>query len=167
MNPFPVVRPARRGFTLLEMLVVLAVTSLFLLMGSTLIYGLMRLQQAAAWQLDSMTTWRDMADTWRRDVRLAKAGPVPVGGNKADKIFQVFELPEGTVTWKVESQHLVRVVTGQPGEKSWSLGPGKIWLEFSRISADKPDLLLRHGEDRVYGRTVQGEYLARQGGDLP
>ena len=58
--------PARAGFSLIEVLVVLAVAGLFFAMGSALLYGYLRLNNASAYQLDSLTTWRDMADAWKR-----------------------------------------------------------------------------------------------------
>jgi hypothetical protein len=55
---------------------------------------------------------------------------------------------------------------GTKTEKTWNLGPGKNWLEFDTTGS--PELLvLRHGEEKVNGRLIQGEYTAWRGGDLP
>lgn len=159
-----VTRRMRHAFTLLELLVVLAVVGLFLAMGSALLYGYVRLNGSSAAQLDGLTIRRDLADAWCRDVRLAKSNPVPARPD--DKSSQILELSEGTVVWKLENHRLVRQVSGSKTEKVWNLGPGKNWLEFDTAGA--PGLLvLRHGEVKVNGRLIQGEYTAWRGGDLP
>ena len=86
--------PARAGFSLIEVLVVLAVAGLFFAMGSALLYGYLRLNNASAYQLDSLTTWRDMADAWKRDIHLAKAAPTPLKPN--DNTAQKHKTRAGT-----------------------------------------------------------------------
>jgi prepilin-type N-terminal cleavage/methylation domain-containing protein len=156
--------PPRAGFSLIEVLVVLAVAGLFFAMGSALLYGYLRLNNASAYQLDSLTTWRDMADAWKRDIHLAKAAPTPLKPN--DNTAQTIDLPEGAVVWKWEAHSLVRQIDGAKNQKAWRLGTGKTWLEFSS-SPSKQLQFLRHGDDKVDGRKLQAEYTARVGGDLP
>ncbi len=154
----------RNAFTLLEVLVVMAVVGLFLAMGSALLYSYVRLSGATTVQLDGLTIRRDLADAWRRDVRLAKSNPAPAKPD--DKSSQVLDLPEGKVVWKLENHRLVRQVVGTKTEKTWNLGPGKNWLEFDTTGSLEL-LVLRHGEEKVNGRLIQGEYTAWRGGDLP
>ena len=68
--------------------------------------------------------------------------------------------------WKWEAHRLVRQINGAKNQKAWSLGNGKTWLEFSS-SPSKQLQFLRHGDDKVDGRKLQAEYIARVGGDLP
>jgi len=152
--------PKRAAYSLLEVLVVMAVVGLFMAMGTALLYGYTKLNTASAWNLDSLTQGRDMAEAWRRDVRLAKAAP------PSAKEEMVLELPGETVTWKMRDNRMVRVVAGQKNARDWVLGPGKNWVEFA--PGNQANLvILRHGEVRVNGRHVRGEYTALRGGDLP
>ena len=150
----------RSGYSLLEVLVVMAVVGLFLAMGTALMYGFTKLNTASAWTLESLTQGRDMAEVWKRDVRLAQSAPkAPVGE-------LVLELAGETVTWKQQDNRLTRLVAGQTIGRDWILGPGKTWVEFS--PGDRPDLIvLRYGDERVNGRHVRGEFTALRGGDLP
>jgi prepilin-type N-terminal cleavage/methylation domain-containing protein len=152
--------PKRAAYSLLEVLVVMAVVGLFLAMGTALLYGYTKLNTASAWNLDSLTQGRDMAEAWRRDVRLAKAAP------QSAKEEMVLELPGETVTWKMRDNRMVRVVAGQKNARDWVLGPGKNWVEFAPGNQGSL-VVLRHGEERVNGRHVRGEYTALRGGDLP
>jgi len=152
--------PKRAAYSLLEVLVVMAVVGLFMAMGTALLYGYTKLNTASAWNLDSLTQGRDMAEAWRCDVRLAKAAP------PSAKEEMVLELPGETVTWKMRDNRMVRVVAGQKNARDWVLGPGKNWVEFA--PGNQANLvILRHGEVRVNGRHVRGEYTALRGGDLP
>lgn len=152
--------PKRAAYSLLEVLVVMAVIGLFLAMGTALLYGYTKLNTASAWTLESLTQGRDMAEAWKRDVRLAKAAP------QSSKEEMVLELPGETVTWKMRDNRMVRAVTGREGGRDWMLGSGKTWIEFT--PGHCPELVvLRFGDNRVNGRHVRGEYTALRGGDLP
>lgn len=158
----------RCGFTLLEMIMVLAVVGVFLAMGSALLYGYARLHTSAAKNLDSLTQWRDMADTWRRDVRLSNPTPIPAG-RPINSATELILNPDGKpVVWKVADGKIARLSPSKNVEQSWTLGSGKSWAEFGLLHLDKTEVLvLRHGENKVTGKVIQGEYTALRGGDLP
>jgi len=66
----------------------------------------------------------------------------------------------------MRDNRMVRVVAGQKNARDWVLGPGKNWVEFA--PGNQANLVvLRHGEERVNGRHVRGEFTALRGGDLP
>lgn len=158
----------RSAFTLLEMILVLAVVGVFLAMGASLLYGYARLHTNGARNLDAMTQWREMADTWRRDVRLSSPAP-PLSGRPINSASEITLNPDGQlVIWKIGEDKVVRMALPKKLEKSWTLGQGKGWAEFGLLHLDKNEVLVfRHGENKINGKFVQGEYTALRGGDLP
>jgi prepilin-type N-terminal cleavage/methylation domain-containing protein len=159
-------RGARRAFTLLETVVVMAILATLMLLGTTTIAGLLRVEKAASAASRRLAERAALAAQFRADVAASAAAPESGEGETAGPACLVLRRPDGShVVYRWDGGRLRRRETGGPET-------GAVLLEaegaaFTRTTGDPPRLTLRLTESpgrHVPARTT--EITATLGGDL-
>lgn len=158
---------ARRGFTLVEMLVVMWAMSIAMLLGVQLVVVTMKVGgvgQAA----DNRTARRaELARDFRYDVAHAVAAPEAFGGISAGASVLFLQMPdESIVTYRWRSGVLERVDHSGGGEvvRTFPQGPKPPRVEFRRPVGGV--ITLRLVETTPNGRDRTADLSAALGGDL-
>jgi prepilin-type N-terminal cleavage/methylation domain-containing protein len=102
----------RRGFTLVEMLLVVTAVTGILAACAMLLHSLLRLESAERAHLADASTVSRIARQFREDVRTSEtADPIP-GANQAPKLV-LSGSDASVVTYQVDGERLVRTETNQ------------------------------------------------------
>jgi prepilin-type N-terminal cleavage/methylation domain-containing protein len=137
-------RPLRKGFTLVELLAVITVSSFVLGLCVATVYALMRMEQAGRARLAEGASLGRLSLTFRDDVRAA-TGARPSAGDDRNPARLELALPEGrTVEYQARRGELLRT------ERSG----GKVdHMDRFRLTAGASPRFATREED---GRTVVG-----------
>ena len=100
----------RRGFTLIEMLVSITITSVMLGIAVAAIYALMRSDETARRQLGRQTTLARLSQQFRRDVHasLRLTGPEPADGKS--QAWKLHGADGRVIQYRMGNESLVRTV---------------------------------------------------------
>jgi len=135
----------RRGWSLIEVIVVMAVGSVVLGTASTLLYTIMRAERAARHEIERRAVLGRLADQFRSDAHAAtRCEAIPAeGGNKSQPGWQ-FDLPSGeSVVYENGPDGLLRTERiGQAVQRreTFSL-PAETTAEIEIHAADRPRLV--------------------------
>lgn len=141
----------RAGFTLIEVLVVMAVMALYVAVGSVLIFGVLRTYEADAAAQRRSTARRILADQFRADVAAAEAAPDRDGDDTAGPRRLLLRQPGGRlVAYRRTAAGLERLATrGDDVERLvLALGGEPVEVEFRRGGPDGRLVTLRLTETR-------------------
>ena len=163
-------RRGRRGFTLLEIMVVVWALGLTLFLGTTILLGALRIEKAAAAAERRNSLHGILADHFRADVALAGATPEKVGMLKAGPTCLILRLADGTyVVYRVEEGRLERaaLATADATPYWMSLAGDGVVVAFTAAETDRRVLTLTLQEPDDSGRRKWTTTIAAAlGGDL-
>ncbi|MCX7428245.1 MAG: type II secretion system protein, partial [Planctomycetia bacterium] len=133
-----------RGITLIELLAVLAVSSVMLAIAIGLIQTLLRASGVARSDLEEQNSVARLADAFRRDIHAAtafRAGPAKDG----NPVEWTFDLGSGrAATYRVESGSLARtVLAGETLESQESFAlPGETAVSVEMMPVGKANMVV-------------------------
>jgi prepilin-type N-terminal cleavage/methylation domain-containing protein len=163
-----VLRRPRRGFTLVEMVVVLAALGLVLLLVAGILVGVLRTEQMVAGVSHRLTLESALADQFREDVALASAAPETLGEQTAGPELLILRLAEEKYIlycWHEGILERFEVAGTKMSAHPMPLGDDRVSVEFSR-SAGGRVLSLRLVEPGRGNQKREVEFAAALGGDL-
>jgi len=162
-------RTSRTGFTLIEILVVMAVMTVALGLGTTLLLAAMRTDQVGTATLHRLSWRAQLADQFRADVAGAAAAPDRLGDRTAGPACLILRTPAGThVVYQWQGAKLIRIVGTGDTETRTPVVPDVPELsgEFIRTDGDRPLVTLKLVETPALGTARRAEVAAAVGGDL-
>jgi prepilin-type N-terminal cleavage/methylation domain-containing protein len=158
----------RRAFTLLEMIVVMAMLAILMALGTATITGLLRVEQAASAASRRLAERAELATQFRTDVAQSAAAPEKAEGETAGPACLLLRRPDGVhIVYLWKDGRLRRRETGGPAEGPVVLTAEGATVEFTRTADDPPRLTLRLSD--LVGREARArwtEITAVLGGDL-
>jgi len=161
-------RRPRSAFTLLELVLVTVILTMLLLLGTSAITGLMRIQRSASAASRRLAERAALANQFRADVAQSVATPEKAEGETASPSCLLLRRPDGKhIVYRWTDGQLHRSVTDGPVEGLLVLEADGATVEFTRTSGEVPRLTLRLSE--TVGRELQPrstEITAVLGGDL-
>ena len=163
--------PARRsGFTLLEIMVVIAALGLIMLLGTVTLLGTMRIERATESVFHRLSAHADLSDQFRLDVARANAAPDKLEKLVAGPTCLLLRLADGHhVAYRFEAGVLTRseLDGASTTQRTMPLGSELVRVEFGRAESAPKMITLRLTEPP--GRTLSRhpiEITATMGGDL-
>jgi prepilin-type N-terminal cleavage/methylation domain-containing protein len=147
-----------RGFTLLEMIVVLALVSVLMLLIAASLWGAVKIERADAAVLARIQVQSQLADLFREDISSALECPDAVGETAAGPECLILKVGDGRhVVYRWYGDRLTRRELGGADEtpRALSVGGEFIAAEFERGPADSRDvhLILRETRRPVPSRS--------------
>jgi prepilin-type N-terminal cleavage/methylation domain-containing protein len=160
--------PRRRGFTLLELTVVMTVVSLALALASLILWGGMRMEKVAAGGLQTLGARQALADQFRADVAAAKNAPDRWQDAVAGPACLILQNGDHAVIYSWHDGRLER--SERTGDATRSipvgLGANPTRVEFTRSAEQKRLLVMRLFTVFPDGREdLAAEIMAALGGD--
>jgi Tfp pilus assembly protein FimT len=158
----------RAGFSLLEMLVMMAALSVVLALGGAVLLTVMRADRVGAATLRDLTRHTELADQFRGDVARATAAPDRLGELTAGPTCLILQTGHETIIYRWQDSHLDRVVRAGDKEmrRQIALNAENSTVEFTRPAGDRPILAVRVIETSPHGAKQQSEISAALGGDM-
>ncbi len=160
----------RRGFTLLEMLVVIWALLLTLFLGTVILLGALRIERAAAAAERRLALHGILADHFRADVAQAGATPEDVGALKAGPTCLILRLADRTyVVYRAQEGRLERAALATAGATPYwmPLAGDGVTATFTAAGPDRRVLTLTLQEPDEFGRRQRTTAIAAAlGGDL-
>lgn len=156
---------SRPAFTLIEMLVVMAVTGVLITSGIAFMAGLMRLEGMTSRSMTANMIIPRLVSRWRDDVHAASALPAAHEGDKAGPGKLILQCGKATVVYTTGPEWVERATTG-PGPKMerYALAGAGSSARFGR----RGNLAMLIIEDNVKGVAVpRCEAMAAIGMSLP
>lgn len=169
MRTHPLRPPARGGFTLLEIVVVMALLSVILMLIAVTVVGATRIERASADAHLRAAAWQELADRFRADVAGADAAPATRGGRDAGPHALFLQVNGQPVAYRWDAGRLQRSAGPNVDEsaRQLPLGSDRLSVEFARSGPDGRLITLRLFETRGEGNLVPRlEIAAALGGDL-
>ncbi|CAN5353284.1 hypothetical protein BH10PLA2_BH10PLA2_33490 [soil metagenome] len=161
--------PARRGFTLLEILVVLWGTGILTVFGCILLVGMFKVHQANSEFRQRVTRHETFVDQFRDDVASALTAPATSGKWKAGSGCLVLQKPDASTIVYAETDGEWRRSL-EPKAASYALHPGPdgTKLEFVRSGPDNRLVTMRilAPQTRHGAKRDPVEITAALGGDV-
>lgn len=160
-----IARTARRGFSLLELLLVMAVLTIALNFSAVLILSAMRVDQMSAETMHRMTRLTQLADLFRDDVAAAVAARETWGQYQRGPTCAILQGPgDQWVVYQFKNGMIERVARTSEGEsrRPIALGPAEATVEFDKAGAV---LILRITEQHKGMAGLSTEIKAALGGD--
>jgi prepilin-type N-terminal cleavage/methylation domain-containing protein len=135
----------RAGYSLLEMLAVMAVLAFILGLGGALLLTAMRADQVGAATLHQMSMHDELADQFRADVARATETPAELGNLKAGPNCLILKTDAGHVVYHWHDRKLDRIVraNGQESRRPVAISSEDTSVEFVRPAGDRPIITVR------------------------
>lgn len=154
-------RPVHRGFTLVELLVVMYFLGVAMSFGTIMLLATFRIERFSAETIQRVTRLSQLADTFRDDVANATEAPETHGAftrgphclilRQPNDVWVVYQWTDGMLLRRQDESRRV-IVTG----------PGDVIIAFDRVGR----LIQMHLTERERNRTRQTwEVAAALGGD--
>ncbi len=161
-----IARPARRGMSLIELLVVMAALAIALNLGAVLIIAAMRVDHMSTETVQRMSRHIQLAELFRDDVAMAVAAPDQVGEWKRNSTCVILQQSaDRSVVYRFDRGMIEQITIAPDGEKRRPipLGPAEAEVEFDRRDGV---IILRIAERHKNMPGMRREILAALGGDL-
>lgn len=161
----------RRGFTLIEMLVVFMVMSMILAVSAALVFGALRTHEADVRFLQQLNARSELVDAFRADVAAAEAAPQKADDLAAGPGCLILRRPDGVrVAYRLADGAVERLEFAgkEKARRVLPLVRPRTSVEFAR-DRDGTLLTLRWIEEHGKGTDVVRrviEHAAALGGDL-
>jgi Tfp pilus assembly protein FimT len=157
----------RTAFTLIEMLGVMAMLTMLLGFGMTLLLTAMRADQAASAMLRDLVRNAELADQFRTDVARADVAPERLGELTAGPTCLILGAGNKHVIYQWKDHRLTRTERGAGPETSRrvTINPENTTLEFSRNGGERSVITVRVVETPDRGAPRTTEIAAALGGD--
>jgi type II secretory pathway pseudopilin PulG len=158
----------RTAFTLIEMLGVMAMTSMLVGFGMALLLTAMRADQAASAMLRDLSRNAELADQFRADVGRADAAPERLGEFTAGPTCLILGAGNSHVVYQWKDHRLTRIERdkGPDTSRPVAINPEDTTLEFSRTGSQRPIITVRVVETPGRGTPRTSEISAALGGDV-
>ncbi len=157
---------SRRGFSLVELLVVMTALSLALLVGASILAGAWAADEAGATTFKRVVARGELADRFRADVAAAEEAPDRLGDVAAGDEALVLRTPGGHVVYRWRDGRLERVAKAGDAESRRDFWAGRegVRVTFVRPPAGSRLVTMRLDEPGGVGRRV--DVSAALGGDV-
>jgi hypothetical protein len=168
--PHAALPPGRKGFSLLEMVVVIGTLQILMALIAGTLWAMVRIERKAGSDFQRTLVQGALADQFRSDVAAAVAAPNQSDGGAAGPRCLILRTPDGgEVVYRWDIERLERAVTA--GTRTWRqylpLGVEEGVVEFARAD-DGRVIILRltewHGEKSLRRQRLV-EISAALGGD--
>ncbi len=162
-------RPCRRGFTLLEMCVVMFAMGIAMAMGVALIVTTIKAATVGETTSERFSKLAELSRQFRADVALAEAAPERVDDIAAGPTVLILKMPDGTtVLYQKGEESLDRVERIGKKElvRRFPLDQPDIKTEFARTTIGPKLITLRLTTKKDAGAAKTTEISAALGGDL-
>jgi prepilin-type N-terminal cleavage/methylation domain-containing protein len=160
----------RRGFTLLETLVVMFALGVVMLLGTATLLGTMQMAHATTAGFDQLLQRSALADAFRADVAQAVDAPAKVDEMMAGSACLILRKPDGKhIIYRWSNHELERSERSGSGtmRRRLPLAGAGTTVEFTRAGNDQRLIILRLRQLRGSGkRQRQLEIASALGGDL-
>lgn len=158
-------KKARGGFTLVEMLVVMAILGVLMVTGVVFMAGLMRLEGMTTRSMTANMLIPRLVSQWRDDVHAATAVPAEHEGKMAGPDRLILQCGTSTITYTIGPEWVERTSTGPgPRQERYPLPAAGSTARFER----RGKLLAMSLDDRIRDRVVpRCEVVAAIGMALP
>jgi hypothetical protein len=160
---------SRSAFTLVHVVGVMALLSIFLLLGGATLVGVLKIARSAATDLQTLLAQRILADQFRADVAQAAATPDRLDSYEAGPSCLILQGPETRsiiYRWQAGQLQRAELVAGRGVERPLAVGP-HIRPAFSRPGPDARLVTLRLQETQAGQTRCRLEISAALGGDRP
>jgi prepilin-type N-terminal cleavage/methylation domain-containing protein len=161
-------RDRRSGFTLIEMVCVLATMSLLMLFGTSLIVTVIKTGGVGDKTSDRVHQRSELAKQFRGDVAGAKIAPVKADGLEAGPALLLLSMPNGsTVIYRWNEDGLMRIERNKDKETTHRIpfDTRNTQLEFTRPTAGSRLISLRITQTPSKGQVNITDLSATIGGD--
>jgi prepilin-type N-terminal cleavage/methylation domain-containing protein len=158
----------RDGFTLVELVAVMALMTLILMMSGVAIATLLKIGRTGAAGMQRLLAQKELADQFRADVARAVAAPAEFGKYKAGKeCILLRNTNDDFVAYRWLGGTLERSLLSQSRPERWPIpvGSSVVAGEFDRSGIDRGIVTLRLIDSRARRGQVM-EISAALGGDL-
>ena len=125
----------RRGWTLIEMLVVMMCLTVLLSLIASVMWAVFRVQEAATSSFENLQSEARLADRFRADVAGARESPELVADFKADPLCLLLRGEDGAlIVYRLVQGRVDRTVMRPDGSEtdSFRVGGAEVVGEFSR-----------------------------------
>jgi len=160
---------ARRAFTLLEVVVVMATLSLVMLIAGGIFFGSFRIIRAISNNYRDLTAVAQLADQFRADVGQATGTSESFGQDRAGPDCLILKESKGRhVIYRRQSGRLERIefAGSRQSKHQLSLGGDNVRPEFARSKRGPAIVTLRLVETGQRGPKKELEISAALGGDI-
>lgn len=159
-------RKHRSGYTLLEMLIVIAMMTIALGLGGTLLLTAMRADQVGSATLRDLTWRTELADQFREDVAAAVEAPDRVDKYTAGPDCLILRMGGGSLIYRWHDAIVDRIVFigGQESRRPIELGEHAA-IEFIRGAGERPIFTVRVITSPPHGTPSRREISVALGGD--
>jgi prepilin-type N-terminal cleavage/methylation domain-containing protein len=158
----------RSGFSLVEIVVVMAALGVLMLLGTSILVGTFQVQRAAATALNQLSERNTLADQFRADASRAIAAPDRADQWTANPTCLLLRQAEGghmVYRWQEGRLERSRLPSGET--QRLPVGPEGAAVEFLRPSTNRGVVTLRLSLPRSHGTVTPAlEIAAALGGDL-
>jgi type II secretory pathway component PulJ len=161
-------RRARRGFTLVELIVVMWFLGVMLVSGTVILVVTFRLERLAAGTIQRVSRFSQLADAFRDDVAAATAAPQRHGDRTRGRDCLILAQPGDVwVVYEWRNGKLWRrlLSAGPEQRREVATGPGDVAVEFDPAGGDGRLITLRLAEVDPERPKLTWEFSAALGGD--
>ncbi|HEV3082787.1 MAG TPA: type II secretion system protein [Gemmataceae bacterium] len=150
----PAARGRRRGFSLLEMLVVIVALGILIGLLATTLLGIVRVEGGSRAALDRLSIYSRLADQFRDDVAQAEAAPQQWQTHTAGPACLILHMPGGQpLVYLWEANQLVRMDFQDPAKP----------IRTVMLARGRGDVAFEHGKtgDRLLKLRITETHLQR------